>query len=259
MPIVHTIARYYGQLPTKFGVPRQSGVVSTLQGRIVFEPEYRNPDALRGIEDFDYLWLLWEFSENNKTKGNSQNSLPIRGERQRVGELGSGMGRGEGLFLHPTVRPPRLGGNKRMGVFATRSPYHPNNIGLSSVKLERVEWESAEGPVLYVSGADLMSGTPILDIKPYVEYADSHVGARSGFVDASDWKPLSVQYDDEVVVELSAEELCTLIALLEQDPRPHYHNDPERIYGMAFADWDVHFSVNGDTLRIAELRSLHHK
>lgn len=233
MPVVHTIAHYYGQLSTKFGVPRQSGVVSSLQGRIVFEPEYRNPDALRGIEDFDFIWLLWEFSEN----------------KQRASE-------GK---MKATVRPPRLGGNKRMGVFATRSPFHPNNIGLSSVRLERVEWESAEGPVLYVSGADLMSGTPILDIKPYVEYSDCHVGVRSGFVDVSDWKPLQVQYDDEVVVELSSDELKTLVALLEQDPRPHYHKDAERIYGMTFARWDVLFSVDGDVLRIIELKSLLHR
>lgn len=233
MEEVKTIARYHGQLPTKFGVPRQSGVVSTLQGKIVFEPEYRSVDALRGIDSFDYLWVIWEFSANKPQKDDST--------------------------FRATVRPPRLGGNHRMGVFATRSPYHPNSIGLSSVKLERVEWDSKDGPVLYVSGADLMDGTPILDVKPYVEYADSHVGVRSGFVDKNSWKPLMVEYDDIVVSQLAKDELKTLVSLLEQDPRPHYHKDPMRVYGMPYANWDVRFRVEEGILKILEIRFLRHR
>lgn len=244
MAIVKIIAHYYGQLSSKFGVPRQSGVVSKLQGRIVFEPEYRNPDALRGIEDFDYLWILWEFSENLK-------------HNKSIASVGDDSG--ENLTFHPTVRPPRLGGNQRMGVFATRSPYHPNNIGLSSVKLERIEWNTSEGPALIVSGADLMSGTPIYDIKPYIEYSDSHVGTRSGFADKSKWHPLEVQYDAEILSELSLNEIETLVAILEQDPRPRYHKDTQRIYGMPFARWDVKFKVEEDVLRIVGLQSLRHR
>ena len=209
---IQPIAYYRSRLTTKFGVPRQSGLVPELVGRIVFEPEYANADALRGIEGFDYLWLIWEFSLNGKRKGD----------------------------WSPLVRPPLLGGNEYMGVFATRSPFRPNPLGLSSVRLLGIE----DG-ALVVAGADLVDGTPIYDIKPYVEYADAHAGVRSGFVDEKRWQKVEVRFPDELRALFCAEDFAALCKVLELDPRPQYHNDPERVYGMPFAGRDVRFRVSG--------------
>ena len=211
---IRPIAYYSSQLSTKFGVPRQSGLVPELVGRVVLEPEYSNADALRGIEGFDYLWLIWEFSLNGKKEGE----------------------------WSPLVRPPLLGGNEHMGVFATRSPFRPNALGLSSVRLLGVE-ECGASLALAVAGADLVDGTPIYDIKPYVEYADSHVGVRSGFVDEKKWRKVEVVFPDEFRAFFSEENFVALCKLLELDPRPQYHDDPERVYGMPFAGYDVRFRV----------------
>ena len=210
---IQPIAYYRSQLTTKFGVPRQSGLVPELVGRIVFEPEYANADALRGIEGFDYLWLIWEFSLNGKREGE----------------------------WSPLVRPPLLGGNEYMGVFATRSPFRPNPLGLSSVRLL-----SVEDGALVVAGADLVDGTPIYDIKPYVEYADAHVGVRSGFVDEKRWQKVEVCFPDELRTFFSDEDFAALCKVLELDPRPQYHSDPERVYGMPFAGYDVRFKVSNE-------------
>lgn len=214
------IAYFRSPFTSKFGIPRQSGLVENLRGHIVFCDEYRNVEALRGISDFDYLWLIWGFSANVDAP------------------------------KHPTVRPPRLGGNRRMGVFATRSPFRPNNLGLSSVKIEAVDTDSADAPVIVVSGADLMDGTPIYDIKPYIEEVDSHSGVRSGFTDTDAWQKLTVEVPDEVARLFKTDELQALVKTLELDPRPHYHDDDNRIYGMPFARYDVRFSVSGGVLRV---------
>ena len=223
---VNPIGFFHSPLKSKFGIPRQSGLVSELTGYIVFEPEYRQVEAVRGMEDFDFLWLIWGFSAN-RTEGHSL-----------------------------TVRPPRLGGNKRMGVFATRSPFRPNRLGLSCVELDHVEMHPAWGPVIHVKGADLMDGTPIFDVKPYVAYADAHPEARSGFVDQTAWEPLEVRVADEWAKLFSEEELTALKATLAQDPRPQYQDDPERIYGMPYLDKDVRFSVNGRVLEIVEVKRI---
>lgn len=217
---IHPIAYFRSPLKSKFGIPRQSGLASELAGLIVFEPDYRQMDALRGLEEFDYLWLIWEFSANSQ----SARSL--------------------------TVRPPRLGGNQRMGVFATRSPFRPNSLGLSCVRFERIEQHLALGPVIHVLGADLMDGTPIYDIKPYVTYADSHPEARSGFVDQSEWQPLEVVIPDAVAACFLSGELSSLRQVLAQDPRPRYQDDPERVYGMLFGDYDVRFRVSEGVLQV---------
>lgn len=214
------IAYFRSPFTSKFGIPRQSGLVENLRGHIVFCDEYRNVEALRGLSDFDYLWLIWGFSANVDAP------------------------------KHPTVRPPRLGGNRRMGVFATRSPFRPNNLGLSSVKIEAVDTDSTDGPVIVVSGADLMDGTPIYDIKPYIEEVDSHSGVRSGFTDTDAWQKLTVEVPDEVARLFKTDELQALVKTLELDPRPHYHDDDNRIYGMPFARYDVRFSVSGGVLRV---------
>jgi len=214
------IAHIHTDLPTKFGVPRQSGLVDALKARIVFTEEYRNPEALRGLEDFTHIWLIWEFSEARRESWS------------------------------PTVRPPRLGGNRRLGVFATRSPFRPNPIGLSCVKLERVELHGVEGPVLHVAGADLMNGTPIFDIKPYVPYADAHPEAAGGFTTSLADAPLNVDFPGELRRGFTPEQQKAIIGILERDPRPHYHDDPERIYGMSFAGHDVRFCVQGGTARV---------
>ena len=214
---IKPIAYYRSQLPTKFGVPRQSGLVPELVGRILFEPEYANADALRGIEGFDYLWLIWEFSLNGKKEGE----------------------------WSPLVRPPLLGGNEYVGVFATRSPFRPNALGLSSVRLLGVE-DGSDGLALVVVGADLVDGTPIYDIKPYVEYADAHVGVRSGFVDEKRWQKVEVRFPTELRTCFSDKDFSALCKVLELDPRPQYHNDPERIYGMPFAGRDVRFKVSSE-------------
>ena len=220
---IQVIARMHSDFATKFGIPRQSGLVEALRSTIVFEPEFRNSDALRGIEDFSHLWLIWQFSE-----------------AVRQG-------------WSPTVRPPRLGGNTRMGVFATRSPFRPNPLGLSSVRLEAIEHRPDVGPVLIVRGADLMDGTPIYDIKPYLPYADAHPQARGGFTDQSQWRQLQVVLPDPADSPLSEAETLALRQALALDPRPHYHNDPTRLYGLAFADYDVRFRVEGDQLMVVEI------
>lgn len=220
---VHIIAHIHTDFATKFGVPRQSGLVEALRGEIVFVPEYRNPDALRGIEGFSHLWLIWQFS-------------------QAVRET-----------WQPTVRPPRLGGNRAMGVFATRSPYRPNAIGLSSVRLEGVEQRRGEGPVVIVSGADLMDGTPILDIKPYLPYVDCRTDAVGGFTDVVERKTLEVTFPPELLTRIPAEKREALIGVLGQDPRPAYQKDPERRYGLSFAGFDVRFTVEGERLTVVDV------
>lgn len=220
MPEMKIIARISTPFKTKFGIPRQSGVTPDVKGEIMFEPDYREIEAVRGLEDFSHIWLIWCFSESVSDKWS------------------------------PTVRPPRLGGNVRMGVFATRSPFRPNPIGLSSVVLERIEYTDDRGPVLHVRGADLMDGTPIFDIKPYVAYADSHPDASGGFTDTAEFKKLCVELGDGVTPPLSE----GLIEVLENDPRPRYHDDPERVYGMEYDGREVKFRVRGDTLTVIEIR-----
>ena len=220
MPEMKIIARISTPFKTKFGIPRQSGVAPDVKGEIVFEPDYREIEAVRGLEGFSHIWLIWCFSESVSDKWS------------------------------PTVRPPRLGGNVRMGVFATRSPFRPNPIGLSSVVLERIEYTDDRGPVLHVRGADLMDGTPIFDIKPYVAYADSHPGASGGFTDTAEFKKLRVELGDGVTPPLPG----GLIEVLENDPRPRYHDDPERVYGMEYDGREVKFRVRGDTLTVIEIR-----
>ena len=226
---IRPIAYFRSPMTSKFGIPRQSGLVSELTGSIVFEPDYRRMEAIRGLEDFDYLWLIWEFSANG-------GGLKVEGGGRNL-----------------TVRPPRLGGNKRVGVFASRSPFRPNSLGLSCVKLDRVEDDPKLGPVIYVLGADLMDGTPIYDIKPYVVYADAHPDARSGFVDEKQWEPLHVEIPDKLAVRIPAVHREALKATLAQDPRPAFHNDPERVYGMTFLNHDVRFRVKDGVLTVCEL------
>ena len=223
---IQPIAHFESPLTSKFGIPRQSGLVDELTGRIVFEKPFRHSEAVRGMEDFDYLWLIWEFSGIHKAQSSKLNAQSL------------------------TVRPPRLGGNRRMGVFATRSPFRPNPLGLSCVRLDRVEEDPQLGPVIYVRGADLMDGTPIFDIKPYVVYADARPEARSGFVDQTDWEPLEVIIPEEVAAAIPAEHLAALRAILSQDPRPAFHDDPERVYGMPFLDLDIRFKVSGRVLMV---------
>ena len=214
------IAHVRTDFASKFGIPRQSGLVDALRGEIVFTEEYRNADALRGIGDFSHLWLIWQFSE-----------------AVRPG-------------WSPTVRPPRLGGNTRMGVFATRSPFRPNSIGLSCVRLEGVELTPDRGPILRIGGADLLDGTPILDIKPYIPYADAHPEATGGFTDAVDFPILTVDAPEDVLAPLPEAKRAALLGVLAQDPRPSYQSDPERIYGFPFAGFEIRFRVEGDTLRV---------
>ena len=217
---VDIIARIHTDLPEKFGVPRQSGLVPQLRGTIVLEPAYRNPDALRGLEGFSHLWLIFQF-------------------HRAVREGWS-----------PTVRPPRLGGNRRMGVFATRSPFRPNNLGLSCVKLEGVRLDEKLGPVIDVSGADLVDGTPILDIKPYLPYADCHPEATGGFTDPLDGQTLQVNCDPALLSNLTEEQKAGLMGVLACDPRPRYQEDPDRVYGLAFAGKNVKFTVRDGVLTI---------
>lgn len=215
------IAHIYTEFPEKFGIPRQSGLAGHLQARIVFEPEYRNPDSLRGLDGFSYLWLIWEFSANRKAG------------------------------WQPTVRPPRLGGNEHMGLFATRSPFRPNPLGLSCVNLERIDYDDKEGPVIYVNGADLMDGTPIYDIKPYIRYADCRPDAVCGYVDRLDEDRLDVVIPDSLAAKVN--DLSVVEALkevLSLDPRPSYHDDPERRYGMSFSGMNVSFYVKDRVLTV---------
>jgi tRNA-Thr(GGU) m(6)t(6)A37 methyltransferase TsaA len=221
---VQVIAHINTEFPTKFGIPRQSGIIESLKGSIVFEPEYRNPDAIRGLEDFSHLWLIWEFSEAKR----------------------------EGWS--PTVRPPRLGGNTRKGVFATRSPFRPNPIGLSSVKLEKIEMDPKLGPILHVSGADMMDGTPIYDIKPYIAYTDSHPDAVSGFANKPAEYLLDVEVAKELIDIVPEKQRESLIAVLAHDPRPQYQDDPERVYGMAFDQYEVRFKVKDLNLTVIDIK-----
>lgn len=217
---IHPIAYFRSPFSSKFGIPKQSGLVEELEGRIVFAPEYRNADYIRGLQGFDYIWLIWEFSDNRHPSKS------------------------------PVVRPPVLGGNERVGVFATRSPFRPNALGLSSVRIQRIELDSASGPVIHVLGADLMDGTPIYDIKPYIVYADCHPDARSGFVDSRSWPKLEVVIPEEIAKNYQPERLSVLRKILELDPRPHYQNDPHRIYGMPFDGTDVRFFVENGVLTV---------
>ena len=220
---VRVIARVESDFPTKFGVPRQSGLVPELRARVVFEPAFRNPDALRGVEGFSHLWLIWRFSETAREDWS------------------------------PTVRPPRLGGNARVGVFATRSPFRPNPIGLSCVKLEGVEWEGADAPALIVSGADLMNGTPIYDVKPYVPYADAYPSARGGFARAPE-ETVAVDFPPELLARVPEARRAALTGVLAQDPRPRYPDDAGRVYGMAFAGLDVRFRVSDGVLTVIDVQ-----
>lgn len=222
MPEMKIIGRVMTGFAEKFGVPRQSGIVNT-RAKIIFEPEYRNPDAFRGIEGYSHLWVVWMFSEAVREKWS------------------------------PTVRPPRLGGNKRVGVFATRSPFRPNPIGLSSVKLERLELSREYGPVLHISGADMVNGTPVFDIKPYLAYTDSHPEALGGFTDSVARETLSVVFPEELRAKLAEEDATELTAILAHDPRPSYQNDPERVYGMDYGGVSVRFSVDGRVLTVRGL------
>lgn len=221
------IAHIYTDFTTKFGVPRQSGLSPSSEGRIVFEPEYRNLDALRGLDGYSHIWLLWDFSEAHRPEGE----------------------------WSPTVRPPRLGGNVRMGVWATRSPFRPNPIGLSSVKLERIEWQTPDGPVLVVTGADLMNGTPIWDIKPYLSFTDCHPDAKGGFAEEMNQQiePLDVIVPEGVERYFTKGQMDTLREVLAQDPRPHYQHDASRIYTMEYAGKEVRFRVCNNILTVLEV------
>ena len=224
---IEPVAYYRSLLKTKFGLPRQSGLVPELEGVILFEPAYNNADALRGIEGFDYLWLIWGFSLNGKAKGK----------------------------WSPLVRPPLLGGNEYVGVFATRSPFRPNSLGLSSVRLIGVEF--VDGVMaLRVAGADLADGTPVYDIKPYVEYSDSHTGINSGFVDKNSWEFLDVFFPEQFRVMFDESDYTALYKILSLDPRPQYHDDPTRVYGMPFGVYDVKFKVSGNVLEVVDVCNL---
>ena len=223
---IQVIARMKSDFATKFGIPRQSGLVEELRSTIVFEPEFRNPDTLRGIEDFSHLWLIWQFSEAVRTEWS------------------------------PTVRPPRLGGNTRIGVFATRSPFRPNSLGLSSVKLLGVEQTKEFGTVLHVGGADLMDGTPIFDIKPYIPYGDCHPEATGGFTDTAGDFLLEVDFPAGLLSQLPEEKRAAAIAVLSHDPRPSYQRKPDRVYGLTFAGFDIRFTVDGEKLTVCDVSKL---
>ena len=221
---IQVIARMRSDFSTKFGIPRQSGLVEELRSTIIFEPEFRNSDALRGIGDFSHLWIIWQFSE-----------------AVRQG-------------WSPTVRPPRLGGNTRMGVFATRSPFRPNNLGLSSVKFLGIEETEEFGTVIHVGGADLMDGTPIFDIKPYIPYGDCHPEATGGFTDKAGEFLLQVDFPEELLQILPENKREAAVGVLSHDPRPSYQKDPQRIYGLTFGGFDIRFRVDGDQLTVIEVK-----
>jgi len=223
---IQVIARMKSDFPSKFGIPRQSGLVEELRSTIIFQPEFRNSDALRGIEGFSHLWLIWQFSE------------AVRQD------------------WSPTVRPPRLGGNTRMGVFATRSPFRPNNLGLSCVRLLGVEQTAEYGTVLHVGGADLMDGTPIFDIKPYIPYSDSHADALGGFTDTADAFLLEVDFSRDLLAQLPEDKQEAILAVLSHDPRPSYQRTPGRVYGLPFAGFDIRFTVTDSQLTVVEVNKL---
>lgn len=220
---IQIIARMKSDFPSKFGIPRQSGLVDALRSTIVFEPEFRNPDALRGLTDYSHLWIIWQFSEAVRKQWS------------------------------PTVRPPRLGGNTRLGVFATRSPFRPNNLGLSSVKIIGTEDTAQYGTVIHVAGADLMDGTPIFDIKPYIPYSDCHPDATGGFTDNADDFILEVEFPYMLLDKIPKNKHSALIGVLSHDPRPSYQKDPDRIYGLNFAGFDIRFTVRDKTLTVCEV------
>ena len=220
------IGHIHTDFSSKFGIPRQSGLVPELKGIITFEPEFRNPQAFRGLEEFSHIWILWKFSKSEKEHWSA------------------------------TVKPPRLGGKKRMGVFATRSPYRPNDIGLSSVKLEKISFDEKLGPMLYVAGADLLDGTPIYDIKPYIAYTDSHPDAAEGFAGTVKEKELQVDIPEELLSKFPKEKRDAILGVLSQDPRPAYDTDETRLYGVEFAGFDVRFTVTGELLQVKELIKL---
>ena len=221
---IQVIARMKSDFPTKFGIPRQSGLVQELHSTIVFEPEFRNADALRGMEDFSHLWIIWQFSE----------------------AVRSGWS--------PTVRPPRLGGNTRMGVFATRSPFRPNNLGLSSVRFLGLEETKEYGTVIHVAGADLMDGTPIFDIKPYIPYGDSHPEATGGFTDTAKDFVLEVSFPEQLLTKLPEDKRSAALGVLSHDPRPSYQKDSDRIYGLTFAGYDIRFTVKDNILTVQDVK-----
>lgn len=220
------IGHIHTDFPDKFGIPRQSGLVDALRGYIVFEPEFRNSEAVRGLDAFSHIWLLWQFSESKKANWSA------------------------------TVKPPRLGGKKRMGVFATRSPFRPNDIGLSSVRLLKVELDEKLGPVLHVAGADLMDGTPIYDIKPYIPLADCHPDATEGYTKETKEHRLQVDFPEILLEKYPEEKRPAILGVLAQDPRPTYFQDPERVYGVSFAGYDVKFTVDGDRLTVCDVVKL---
>lgn len=225
---IKPIAFIKTEFPEKFGIPRQSGLAKDLRGRIIFEPQFRNPDALRGLEGFSHIWLIWEFSANRTTRE-----------------------------WQPTVRPPRLGGNTHLGVFATRSPFRPNPLGLSCVEIDRIDLFTDEGPVITVKGADLMDGTPIYDIKPYIRYADSRQQALCGYVDSLEERSLKVVFPSELSSRIEDTSVIpSLVETLRLDPRPSYHDDPERLYGLSFARLNVKFRVNGEVLTVVDVQPL---
>lgn len=223
---IRPIAKMRSDFPSKFGIPRQSGLVQELQSTIVFEPEFRNPDTLRGLEGYSHLWIIWQFSEAVRTDWS------------------------------PTVRPPRLGGNTRMGVFATRSPFRPNNLGLSCVRLIGIEQTPNQGTVVHVAGADLMDGTPIFDIKPYVPYSDCHPDASGGFTDTAGEFLLQVDFPPALLAKLPENKREATIGVLSHDPRPSYQRDPDRVYGLPFAGYDIRFTVRGDVLQVCDVVKL---
>lgn len=221
--VIQAIAHMKSDFPTKFGIPRQSGLVEALRSTIVFEPEFRNPDALRGIEDFSHLWLIWQFSQ------------AVRQD------------------WSPTVRPPRLGGNVRMGVFSTRSPFRPNSLGLSCVRLLEVEETREFGTVLHVGGADLMDGTPIFDIKPYIPYGDAHPEAAGGFTDHAGDYLLKVDFPNDLLNRVPSDKHQALLGVLSHDPRPSYQRNSDRVYGLTFAGCNIRFTVKDGTLTVTEI------
>ena len=224
------IARVHSDFGSKFGVPRQSGLVPELTAVLEFEPEFRSPEAVRGLEDFSHLWLIWQFSENADAGWS------------------------------PTVRPPRLGGNRRVGVFASRSPFRPNPLGLSCVRLLELRMDPERGPLLLLGGADLVDGTPVYDIKPYVPYADAHPEASGGFTDETEWKrPLEVDCPPELLARFPEEKRAALLGVLALDPRPAYQRDPERVYGFVFGGFDLRFRVEDGRLRVLEVKTINEK
>lgn len=224
--LFHIIAKIHNGFSDKFGIPRQSGLVETVESTIVFEPRFRNPDALRGLDGYSHIWLLWQFTEAMRSE------------------------------WMPTVRPPRLGGNTHMGVFATRSPFRPNPIGLSSVRLLYIDFHTTQGPVLYVAGADLMDGTPIYDIKPYLAYTDSHPEAKQGFAHGPDSEKMTVEIPLSLLEKIPSRLHETIRALLAEDPRPGYQHLPDRVYKMAFSGFEIHFTVNEQQIHVCDVRPM---